>query len=178
MIDYSNRDAVLTFATQGLTEPLKLLLDAAPDADFAHSDGTPGFFFAIRERHADCLKLFIDHGCDLHARDTWGRCGAVFAALYDADACLALLIQAGANPETKDSNGRSLAALAIELGSPRSLSLLASIGVDIAKTAKTIKPRDWHPLCDDIINSAIEKTALLDSTPAAAVSGTATRLRA
>lgn len=77
-------------------------------------NGTPVWFYAIRDEHVETIKLFIKYGVDVNIRDEHGN-NAILKVINQGiinDEIVKVLIESGADPELENNHGISAQEIA------------------------------------------------------------------
>jgi ankyrin repeat protein len=127
--DGTGRTALIDAANRGLTESVRILLDAGADIEATtSSEGKTALILAAHDNHPAVVEMLLDRNADINARNSKGESALMVAAARGWVDIVRVLIQRGADVSAKDRFDNTALQKAEKHGGPAVTQLLRSAG--------------------------------------------------
>lgn len=98
--------ALLTAASFGPPDMVRLLLDQGADPNMEDEHGFRALYYASKEGSAETVRMLIEAGADIEAKENnYGATALMVAARWKRLEVVEMLLKAGANPLAATNNG-------------------------------------------------------------------------
>ena len=110
---------------------VKDLVKSGADVNKIDKSGQTALFYALSNKHHECVHTLIKSGADVNKVDRDGKTASIIAAEYCDNKALMLLLEAGADVNQVDRKGRTALSMAAKHCDNKALILLLKAGADV-----------------------------------------------
>jgi len=127
--DESGRTALIDAASRGLTEAVRILLDAGAEIEAkTKTEEKTALMLAADQGHVKVVQMLVAQRSNVNARDSDGKTALIVAAARGYADIVQLLLQRGADINAKDRFENTALRNAEKYGGPEVTQLLRSAG--------------------------------------------------
>lgn len=127
--DESGRTALIDAANRGLTDAVRILLNAGADVEAKTAgDGKTALILASHDGHPHIVQMLLNRKANINARNKNGETALMLAAARGRKDIVLILLQHGADINAKDQFENTALHNAEKYGGPEVAALLRSAG--------------------------------------------------